>query len=123
MESIVGQAIDSDRFIVQVDGYKVSKLIKPQNLVSAVRSFPEQSQSQVARDGLINDLASQHVLLSVSENSPQSGSVQKVNEEVSSALLQSQNAEVRVEVLLLKFSRSPQAFREALLHSAFFSEL
>lgn len=117
MGAILGRVTNSDRFIVQVDGFEASKLIKPHNLVRAAQSFPEQRQSNWDSLDFIGDLPAQHAVWYSPEDCPASSSIQTMNEQVSGALLQSQNPEAGVKVLLLEFSRSPRAFRDALLHS------
>lgn len=119
MGTIAGRAINSDRVMVQVDGIKGPKLIKPQNLARAERSFPQHRppNSDSEADDLEHDFAAQHALWYNFEDSPTLNSVHTVNEQVSGALLQSQKPEAGVKVSLLKFSRSPRAFREALLQS------
>eukprot|EP00930_Biecheleria_cincta_P031850 TRINITY_DN22098_c0_g1_i1.p1 TRINITY_DN22098_c0_g1~~TRINITY_DN22098_c0_g1_i1.p1 ORF type:complete len:673 (+),score=140.99 TRINITY_DN22098_c0_g1_i1:156-2021(+) len=117
MGTIVGQAVDSDRLIVQVDGFKDYKLIKPRNVVTAARPFPEQPQSISDSADVISDLAAQHALWRSAEEPSQSSCVPAMNEQVSSALLQNHKPEAGVKVVVLKFSRSPRAFRNALLQS------
>lgn len=110
----------SGRYGVQVDGWKGTKALKPENLVRAMQKFPEQSQSEfdpfdvdelAAQPALWNSANSSNIAMTSIERESE------VNEQVSSAILHSKNTEKGLKVLVLRFSRSSRAFRDALLQS------